>query len=68
MYAFPWIRESRTMEIRIVLDETEPPSGHLERVHDDGRAPAAPAPFSGWLGLLRALSGVLGHPYPPAGG
>jgi hypothetical protein len=55
------------MEIRIVLNETEPPSGHLERLEDDdGRATTAAAPFTGWLGLLRALSTVVGHPYPPS--
>ncbi|MGA8247442.1 MAG: hypothetical protein WB797_11095 [Nocardioides sp.] len=51
------------MEIRIVLDEVEPPSGHLERIGgEDGGGPTGASPFTGWLGLLRALSTVMGHP------
>ncbi|MBO0845490.1 MAG: hypothetical protein J2P22_08760 [Nocardioides sp.] len=52
------------MEIRIVLHETEPPSAHLERVEADGGEPPDEAPFTGWLGLMRALESVIGQPPP----
>jgi hypothetical protein len=49
------------MEVHISLDDTRPPVGRLTVT----RAPGAPdqaassVPFTGWLGLLRALSDVL---------
>ena len=55
----------RAMEIRIVLAAVDPPSG---RLHQVPAAAAQPIPFVGWLGLLRALSEVIGAPpeQPPA--
>jgi hypothetical protein len=52
------------MEIRISLDRVEPPAGRLWPVEGEE------VPFTGWLGLLRALYQVLGQPgdLPPAGG
>jgi hypothetical protein len=52
------------MEIRISLDRLEPPAGRLWRVEGEK------VPFSGWLGLLRALYQVVGPPdgRPPDGG
>jgi hypothetical protein len=59
------------MEIRITLDRVEPPAGRLRLVPSPGPTPR-PAdgeeiPFTGWLGLLRALSQVVGPPddHPP---
>jgi hypothetical protein len=59
------------MEIRISLDRVEPPAGGLRLVPGPEPAPG-PAegeeiPFTGWLGLLRALSQVVGppHDHPP---
>jgi hypothetical protein len=56
------------MEIRISLDRVEPPAGRLWQVPGPGPTPApvedAEVPFTGWLGLLRALYQVVG---PPAG-
>jgi len=40
--------------IVIRLDATEPPTGEV------GMQGAEPVPFAGWLGLLRALSELLG--------
>ena len=64
------------MEIRISLDRVEPPAGHLRLVCSAG--PPRPGggqegeevPFTGWLGLLRALYEVVGPPggRPPGGG
>ena len=64
------LSDSRGMEIRIVLRETEPPSGHVERAEGDVHHEATDAAirFTGWLGLLRALSTVIGQPYPPSKG
>ena len=59
------------MEIRISLDRAEPPAGRLRLV--TGPDPAAgPAegkeiPFTGWLGLLRALSQVVSQGGPESG-
>ena len=51
-------RLSAVMEVHIWLDQSEPPVGRLtvtgpprESGHDEWSAP-----FTGWLGLLRALS------------
>jgi hypothetical protein len=59
-----WAGEPRGMEIRISLDRVEPPAGRLRLVPGPEPAPG-PAegeaiPFTGWLGLLRALSEVVG--------
>jgi hypothetical protein len=62
------------MEIRISLDRVEPPAGRLRQVPGPGPPPApvegAEIPFTGWLGLLRALYQVVGRPdgRPPDGG
>jgi hypothetical protein len=56
----PW-----RMEIRISLDRVEPPAGRLWLVPGPQPTPSGPAdevPFSGWLGLLRALYEVVGPP------
>lgn len=56
------------MEVRIWLDQTDPPVGRLRSVSDTGGAGAdgpATAEFSGWLGLLRTLSDVLGSAEEP---
>jgi hypothetical protein len=53
------------MEICISLDRPEPPAGRLRLVPDSQPTPSGPArevPFSGWLGLLRALYEVVGPP------
>ena len=60
------------MEILISLDAVEPPAGRVRLVPD--RALAAEddiykgVEFVGWLGLLRALDGVIGGTRPPADG
>jgi len=59
------------MEIRIVLDQVEPPSGRLGAVaesgQDDRQVAAGEIQFTGWLGLLRALYEATGAngPGPP---
>ena len=58
------------MEIRISLDRVEPPAGSLRLVSGEAPPPPRPAggqegeevPFTGWLGLLRALYQVVGSP------
>lgn len=56
------------MEIRIVLDQVEPPSGRLGAVAEPGQADrqvaAGEIQFTGWLGLLRALYDVTGASGP----
>lgn len=49
------------MEVRISLDQSEPPVGRLTVTGPPG-VPGTPSsvPFTGWLGLLRALSDALG--------
>jgi hypothetical protein len=52
------------MEIRIVLDQVEPPAGRLG-VRSGAGPPGHPVttgeiPFTGWLGLLKALYEVTG--------
>ncbi len=46
------------MEVHIWLDQSEPPVGRLTVTSPAGEPAAGPAstPFTGWLGLLRALS------------
>jgi hypothetical protein len=62
------------MEIRISLERAEPPAGHLRQVPGPEPNPPSPVgeeiPFTGWLGLLRALYAVVGHAgdQPAAGG
>jgi len=52
----------------------EPPAGRLWQDPGPGPTPRAAeggeVPFTGWLGLLRALYEVLGQPggHPPEGG
>jgi len=50
------------VEIRIVLDRLDPPEGRLQVTSGAGRAPEGmgEVPFTGWLGLLQALSLVTG--------
>ena len=59
------------MEIRIVLDRTEPPAGRLRVLRALGQAPGPGARpeigFTGWLGLLRALYEVTAEPGESAG-
>jgi hypothetical protein len=51
------------MEIRIVLDQVEPPSGRLQVLSSERRGPVPGATngeetlhgFTGWLGLIRSL-------------
>jgi hypothetical protein len=53
------------MEIRISMDRVDPPAGRLRLLPDPARASAAEEreiPFSGWLGLLRALYDIVGSP------
>jgi hypothetical protein len=53
------------MEILMILGQVEPPAGHL-RVMPGPSTPASAehteVGFTGWLGLMRALSEVLGSP------
>jgi hypothetical protein len=59
-------RDDRCMEIRIRLDQSDPPAGRLHRVVESGAGPDAQEDegigFQGWLGLLRALDQVIGSP------
>jgi hypothetical protein len=54
------------MEVHIWLDQSEPPVGRLTVTSSSGSPgpAAASTPFTGWLGLLRALS----HAVDLAGG
>jgi hypothetical protein len=56
------------MEIRIVLDQAEPPAGLLRVVPAAGQdhrpGIAGEIRFTGWLGLLRALYQVTGTADP----
>lgn len=52
------------MEVRISLDQSEPPIGRLTVTsgpQEPGRTESS-VPFTGWLGLLRALSDAIGSP------
>jgi hypothetical protein len=58
------------MEVRIVLDQFDPPVGRLEVLTTpwrSGDSIRAAVPFIGWLGLLRALSDAIGSPGGPPG-
>jgi hypothetical protein len=63
-----------TMDIRISLDRVEPPAGRLRLVPSPEPTPRSvegeEVPFTGWLGLLRALYEVVGRPddRPPGRG
>jgi hypothetical protein len=54
------------MEIRIHLDQSDPPVGRLRPVAESAAGPDAQdgegIGFVGWLGLLRALDQVIGSP------
>ena len=56
----------RQVEILISLDTIDPPVGQLRVASAPGTAPECGEgkefPFTGWLGLLRALYDVTGHP------
>jgi hypothetical protein len=64
-------RDDEGVEIRIVLDRTEPPAGRLRVLRALGQAPGPGAGqdigFTGWLGLLRALYEVTAEPGEGAG-
>jgi len=52
------------MEILITLDRIEPPAGTVQQLAD---APSDPhdgeaIPFTGWLGMLHAMSALIGVP------
>jgi hypothetical protein len=50
------------VEIRLILDRIDPPTGRLQITSRAGpaRDEGAEIPFTGWLGLLRALYLVTG--------
>jgi hypothetical protein len=50
------------VEIRVILDSVDPPTGRLWVAPSAGPGPDAQrdVPFTGWLGLLRALYLVTG--------
>jgi hypothetical protein len=50
---------SAVMEVRISLDQSEPPVGRLI-VTSPSEPRCSSVPFTGWLGLLRALSDAIG--------
>lgn len=52
------------MEVHIWLDQSEPPVGRLTATGDPGAPEPArrPVSFTGWLGLLRALSDAIDVP------
>lgn len=61
---FRWSRTIGYMEIRLVLEGLEPPSGRLQVVAPTGQPIGArigeEIVFTGWLGLLRALYQLTG--------
>jgi hypothetical protein len=50
------------MDIRISLDRTEPPAGRLRQISHPEEGDQPEVPFTGWLGLLRALYQVVEPP------
>jgi hypothetical protein len=51
------------VEIRIKMDRVDPPAGRLSVLAGAGQDPGRSADeawFTGWLGLLRALSEAIG--------
>jgi hypothetical protein len=61
-----WSLNHGEVEIRIVLDIVEPPTGRLWVVRDPGQGHCPDSEqaisFTGWLGLLRALYEVTAQP------
>lgn len=60
------------VEIRIWLDQLDPPAGRLRHVgpgkqHVGDAVEIADAGFTGWLGLLRALDRLIGSRDEPPG-
>jgi hypothetical protein len=57
-----WPATVNLVEIRVILDRVDPPAGRLQVTSSAGPAlDEEPAiPFTGWLGLLRALYLVTG--------
>jgi hypothetical protein len=53
------------MELRISLDQSQPPVGRLTVTSAPGR-PQSSIPFTGWLGLLRALSDTIDSSAEPS--
>ena len=60
------------MELRVTFETGDPPTGHVTLVEAQGplaKQPRPqgdhPIPFTGWLGLLRVLCDLLGHPDEP---
>ena len=55
------------VEIRLVLDGIDPPTGHLHAMDgpDNTSGLGAQIAFAGWLGLLRALYSVTDGPGNP---
>lgn len=55
------------MEIVIALDRLDPPAGRVMAVHGVGDATerTKPVPFTGWLGLLAALTELTELVEPP---
>lgn len=65
-------RHDRDVEIRIWLDQLDPPAGRLRSVgpgkqHVGDVVEVAEAGFTGWLGLLRALDRLIGSRDEPPG-
>lgn len=64
--------DGAVMEIRLILARNEPPVGTVRRLADPGGPGRAREGevigFMGWLGMLRALSELIGAPgdRPPA--
>ncbi len=57
------------MEVRISFDQTDPPVGRLVVTSPPGARPGESSiPFTGWLGLLHALSEALGSGGGSTGG
>ena len=57
------------MEINVILERTDPPAGRLRAIGTmplDSEGPSDEVRFVGWLGLLRALSEVMGARDAPA--
>lgn len=52
----PCVEDNRVMNIQLVLDEIDPPTG---TVSSEGREDQ---PFIGWLGLLHAISELTALP------
>jgi len=57
-----WPATVKLVEIRVILDRIDPPAGRLQITSSAGlgRDEEPAIPFTGWLGLLRALYLVTG--------